>query len=107
MMIFLGILGYIVNYNYIATFSDNVKYDVKYDIKADLTVYDSVGELVRMSDDDFCNVFQKTFLFVFTKQVLISSRMGECIGFHDATNSVRLTRQTSITRLAITLSRKR
>lgn len=26
-----------------------------------LTVYDSVGELVRMSDDDFCNVFQKTF----------------------------------------------
>ncbi|MCI7429473.1 MAG: HNH endonuclease [Bacteroidales bacterium] len=26
-----------------------------------LTVYDSVGELVRMSDYDFCNVFQKTF----------------------------------------------
>ena len=26
-----------------------------------LTVYDSVGELVHMSDDDFCNVFQKTF----------------------------------------------
>lgn len=26
-----------------------------------LIVYDSVGELVRMSDDDFCNVFQKTF----------------------------------------------
>lgn len=27
-----------------------------------LTVYDSIGELARMSDDDFCNVFQKTFL---------------------------------------------
>ena len=27
-----------------------------------LTVYDSIGELARMSDDDFCNVLQKTFL---------------------------------------------
>ena len=33
--------SFIVNYNYISTFSSNVKYEVKYDIKADLTVYDS------------------------------------------------------------------
>ena len=26
-----------------------------------LTVYDSVPELIRLSDNDFCNVFQKTF----------------------------------------------
>ena len=37
-----------------------------------LTVYDSVSELTRMSDSDFCNVFQKTF----SPMVQIAENMG-------------------------------
>ena len=37
-----------------------------------LTVYDSVSELTRMSDRDFCNVFQK----IFSPMVQIAENMG-------------------------------
>lgn len=37
-----------------------------------LTVYDSVPELIRLSDNDFCNVFQKTF----SPMVQIAENMG-------------------------------
>ena len=37
-----------------------------------LTVYDSVPELIRLTDDDFCNVFQRTF----SPMVQIAENMG-------------------------------
>ena len=37
-----------------------------------LTVYDSVSELIRLTDKDFCNVFQKTF----SPMVQIAENMG-------------------------------
>ena len=37
-----------------------------------LTVYDSVSELIRLTDDDFCNVFQRTF----SPMVQIAENMG-------------------------------
>ncbi len=37
-----------------------------------LTVYDSVPELIRLTDKDFCNVFQRTF----SPMVQIAENMG-------------------------------
>lgn len=60
---------FIINYNYINVFSDNIKYTLDYNIKANLIVYDS--------NNDTKPVYTKNYILLDNKRVTKESRVAK------------------------------